>query len=141
MDTMSDNFDSQNEPQVGIFWYDVDADELFGVSKEYASELPFNSKGLKTVKALHKTWWQKQKNKAISKGKDPGIFKKDYTLIPRGRVFQTSDGVFQLMCGKWINDHIKNLVAEEFELSGVSFETIVDVHWEIGHGWSEEYDF
>ena len=139
MDSMSDNFDTQNEPHVGIFWYDTHTDELFGVNKEYASELQFNQNGLKTVKILHKTWWQKQKNKAISKGKDPGIFRNEYTIVPRGRIFQTKDGVFQLLCGKWVNDHIKNLVIDEFELRDVPFEVVIDTHWEIGHGWSEEY--
>ncbi len=136
---MADNFDNQNDPKVGIFWYDKESDELFGVSKINANELQFNSNGLKTISTLHKSWWQSQKNKAISKGKALGIFKKDYTLIPRGRIFQRKDGVFQLMCGSWINDDIENLVKEEFDLQTVQFERIIDEHWEIGHGWSEEY--
>ena len=139
MKTMSDNFEHQDEPKVGIFWYDEEKDELFGVSKIEASDLQFNINDLKTIKTLHKTWWQKQKNKAISKGEDPGIFKKEYTLVPRGRIFQRKDGVFQLMCGSWINDHIESLVKDEFDLQNVLFEKIVDEHWEIGHGWSEEY--
>jgi hypothetical protein len=32
------------------------------------------------------------------------------------------------------------LVKEEFDLQNVSFEVKVDEHWEIGHGWSEEYE-
>ena len=140
MDSMPENFDTQGEPQVGIFWYDEDFDELFGVTKVYVDDLQFNRNGLKTVRNLHKDWWQKQKNRAISKGKDPGIFRKDYTQVPRGRIFQTKDGTFQLMCGKWMDDHIKSLVIEEFQLQGFPLEVIVDVHWEIGHGWSEEYE-
>ena len=139
MKAMSDNFEFQDEPKVGIFWYDERADELFGISKIEASELQFNINGLKTIKTLPKTWWQKQKNKAIFKGEDPGIFEMEYTKIPRGRVFQREDGVFQLMCGSWINDHIEVLVKDEFDLQNVPFEKIVDEHWEIGHGWSEDY--
>ena len=137
MASMSDNFENQEDPKVGIFWYDETDDELFGVTAAYAQELPFNSNGLKTVRTLHKTWWQEQKNKAVSKGKNPGIFIKDYTLIPRGRIFQSENGVFQLMCGSWINEHIVGLVRDEFNLKNVPLEVKVDIHWEIGQGWSE----
>jgi hypothetical protein len=139
METMADNFVNQDEPKVGIFWYSKDSNELFGISKIEANELQFNSNGLKTIKTLHKSWWQKQKNRAVSTGKDPGIFTKDYTQIPRGRIFQRKDSVFQLMCGSWIDEHIVDLVKEEFDLKNVQFEIVIDEHWEIGHGWSEEY--
>ena len=138
--TMSDNFAYQDEPKVGIFWYLKDTDELFGISKIEASELQFNDNGLKTIKTLHKSWWQKQKNKAVSAGKNPGIFTNDYTQVPRGRIFQRNDGIFQLMCGSWIDDHIVDLIKDEFDLQNVQFEIIIDKHWEIGHGWSEEYE-
>ena len=139
MKTMSNNFSSQDEPKVGIFWYGKDIDELFGISKIEASEIQFNMNGLKTIKTLHKSWWQKQKNKAIATGKELGIFINDYTQIPRGRIFQRKDGVFQLMCGSWIDDHIVDLIKEEFDLKNIQLEIKIDEHWEIGHGWSEEY--
>jgi hypothetical protein len=139
INSMSDNFTSQDDPKVGIFWYLPEKDELFGVSKVNAQELQFNSNGIKTISVLHKSWWQKQKNRLISKKKDPGIFIKDYTDIPRGRVFQRKEGTFQLMCGSWITDDIVEMVKEEFDLQNVPFERIIDEHWEIGHGWSEEY--
>jgi hypothetical protein len=56
MKTMSDNFVNQDEPKVGIFWYNKEADELFGISKIEASELQFNNNGLKTIKTLNKSW-------------------------------------------------------------------------------------
>ncbi|MDR2953303.1 MAG: hypothetical protein LBU82_08695, partial [Treponema sp.] len=110
MECMSANFDYQNDPEVGIFWYDEKTDSLFGVNKGYAGELQFNSNGLKTVRILHKQWWQKEKNKRLSKGENPGIYSMDYTQIPRGRIFQYKDGTFQLMCGSWITDHIEDLI-------------------------------
>ena len=140
MKTMSDNIANQDEPKVGIFWYNEDTDELFGINKIEASDLQFNYNGLKTIKTLHKSLWQKEKNKAVSKGKDPGIFIKDYTQVPRGRIFQRKDGIFQLMCGSWINEHIIDLVKEEFDLNTVKIEIKIDEHWEIGHGWSEDYE-
>jgi hypothetical protein len=136
---MADNFENQDDPKVGIFWYDEKADELFGVTKINANELQFNSNGYKTISTLYKSWWQSQQKKALAKGKALGILQNDYTAIPRGRIFQKKDGVFQLMCGSWINDDIENLVKEEFDLQNVPFERIIDTHWEIGHGWSEEY--
>lgn len=140
MKTMADNFDLQDEPKVGIFWYDDKTDSLFGVNKSFAEELQYNSNGLKTVRILHKQWWQREKNKRLSKGEDIGIFSVDYTQIPRGRIFQYKNGTFQLMCGSWINEHIIDLVKEEFDLQNIPLEIKIDEHWEIGHGWSEDYE-
>ena len=144
INSMADNFGIQEEPQVGIFWYDKDNDELFGVSKVFVNEIPFNRNDLKTAGTLHKTWWQKQRNKLLHKKNPLGVFGKDYTAIPRGRIFQKKDGLFQMMCGNWINDHEKNhivdLVKEEFNLQNVPFELVIDTHWDIGHGWSQEFD-
>jgi hypothetical protein len=139
MSAMSDNFGNQEDPKIGIFWYDETKDELMGVSSTYADEVQFNSNGRKTEKTLHKTWWIKQRERLKSQNRQLGIFAKDYTMIPRGRIFQFNDGHFELMCGNWINDHIIEMVKEEFNLQQVSLTVTIDEHWEIGHGWSEEY--
>jgi hypothetical protein len=137
--SMSDNFEAQEDPRVGIFWYEPEDDELFGVTSAGVSELSFDAHGRKTVKILHKTWWKKQQEKARAKGQLTAKFMKDYTQTPRGRVFQQESGLFELMCGSWISDHIIDLVKDEFNLQDASLEVKVDVHWEIGHGWSEEF--
>ena len=139
MDTMRDNFEKQDDPQVGIFWYDEDKDELFGVTAVNADELSFNEHGLKTVKVLHKTWWKKQHERAKARKQYTSIFMSDYTQLPGGRIFQLENGSFELMCGNWINDHIVDLIKDEFSLWDVPLEVKIDIHWEIGHGWSEEY--
>ena len=137
---MSDNFDKQDKPKVGIFWYNCENNELFGVSKINAEELMFNNNGLKTIGLLHKDWWKKERDKLFYRKKPLGIYGTDYTQIPRGRIFQREkDGVFQLMCGNWITDEIENLVKLEFDLNNVPFERVIDTHWDLGHGWSEEY--
>jgi len=46
----------------------------------------------------------------------------------------------QLMCGSWINEHIEEIIKEEFDLQTVPLEVKIDEHWEIGHGWSEDYE-
>ena len=139
MAVMESSFGEQQRPKVGIFWYDETEDRLFGVSSSYADQVPFNSNGVKTERTLHKTWWKKQQERLKAKGVPPGIFAHDYTTIPRGRIFQFTDGHYELMCGSWINEHIIELVKDEFNLWDVIFKVTADIHWEIGHGWSEEY--
>ena len=139
MASMSGNFENQEDPKVGIFWYDEAKDELFGVTAVNAGELSFNAHGIKTIGTLNKAWWKKQQERAKAKKQHTSIFMRDYTQLPRGRVFQRQDGTFELMCGSWINEHIAGLVKDEFYLWQVPLEVIVDIHWEIGHGWSEEY--
>ena len=122
-----------------MFWYDEVNDELFGVTATYADQLPFNSNGKKTERTLHRNWWRKQQERAKAKKQGVGIFAKDYTNVPRGRIFQSQDGTFELMCGSWINEHIVELVKDEFNLQNVPLEVKIDTHWELGHGWSEEF--
>ena len=139
MSAMSAFLNRQDDPKLGIFWYNEEKDELFGISSIYSDEAQFNLNGKKTVKTLHKSWWIKQREKLKARKQSLGIFAQDYTMIPRGRIFQFSDGHFELMCGKWINDHIVEMVKDEFNLHGVTLSITIDEHWEIGHGWSEEY--
>ena len=68
--------------------------------------------------------------KAAAAGKTLGIFSKDYTQVPRGRIFQRNDGVFQLMCGSWIDGHIVDLVKDEFDLQNAQLEIKLDEHEE-----------
>jgi hypothetical protein len=136
---MAENFDSQDEPKVGFFWYDPKEDELFGVNSELASNIAFNKNGMKTLGKLHKDWWKKEEMRARAKGKNDSIFLADYTQIPRGRVFEKEGKGFQIMCGNWMNERIKEMVVTEFDLQGQNVEIVVDTHWEIGRGWSDEF--
>lgn len=54
MDTMRGYVNTQDEPKVRMFWYNPESDELIGVESAYASELQFNNKGRKSVKALRR---------------------------------------------------------------------------------------
>ena len=139
MASISDNSENQEGPKVGIFWYNETDDELFGVTSTYADELPFNANRIKTERTLHKAWWKKQQDRARAKKQLTSIFMKDYTRVPRGRIFQRHDGTFELMCGSWINEHIVELVKDEFNLKDVPLKVKVDPLWEIGHGWDGEY--
>lgn len=138
---MRENMQHQDDPEVGIFWYDVDADDLFGVKsasvddvKFYKSNL-FNNKEVKTCKPLHYKVWEREHYR----GKDKR-FQGDYTLVPRGRVFYVKDEGFVVIVGDWINDYpeVKPLIISEFNLpSDVTFK--IDSHWSLGHGWSDKF--
>lgn len=137
MNAMLESRDSQDEPLVGCFWYDPDNDELFGVASEPADTAKcYNSefgKATRTGRRLHEQIWQKE----YHKGKDKR-FQGDYTQIPRGRVFLIEDQ-FIVMVGDWIHKYpqAKDEILYEFQLPD-STEFREDVHWDIGHGWSNE---
>ena len=136
---MADNFGVQDSPKVGFFWYDIAENELFGVVKYLAMEIPFNMKGRKTARMLHKDYWYKESKRAAASGK-PTRFTGDYTLIPRGRIFEVEGEGFVVLTGSWIDEYplAKDLIVEEFDLQDVHVEFVHDEHWDIGHGWSEE---
>jgi len=105
MDEMSE---FKEEPKVGFFWYLFGKEELFGVNKINSSSLSFSDKGLKTINTLHEDYWKKEKRRHP----ENPVYKRDYSEIPRGRIFQKKDGTFQLMCGSWITDKIKDLIID-----------------------------
>ena len=130
----------KDNPEVGIFWYNEEAEDLFEVHSIPIDEL---KNGQYTFPKLHKTIWQKQRAKAMickqnNKPYNP-IYLNDYTLIPRGRVFY-KDETFYIFVGNWINDYIKELILAEFNLQNANVVFKTDIHWEIGHGWSTEED-
>lgn len=137
-------FMDNGKPKVGIFWYDIADNSLFGVEKTDADKAIFIN-GKATINKLHKTYWQKQHHRATAKGDTTSIFytESNYTMIPRGRIFQNeADGKFQVYVGHWLNsidlEKFREILEDEFNLPS-DFEFVVDVHWDLGHGWSEEF--
>lgn len=107
------------DPKVGIFWYNPQRNELFGVvalslDDQNVSDCPNG----KTCKILHKKKWQQDK--------------------PRGRVFY-KDNKFLITVGSWINENenykVIDLVEKEFNLTNEDTEIVEDSHWDIGSGW------
>jgi hypothetical protein len=137
-------FMDSGKPQVGIFWYDSKAQQLFGIEKTDADKTPFIN-GKATISKLHKTYWQKQHHRAVKENNRQSIFYKEhnYTMIPRGRIFlDEKTKVFQVCVGHWVNDlpdlkEFRYLIEDEFNLPE-NFEFVIDIHWDLGHGWSEE---
>ena len=141
MDVMAYNDQFQDSPMIGCFWYDAENDELFGVGSEFASgrefyySTDFNTY-VKTGQKLHKQIWQKE----FHKGKDKR-FQGDYTKIPRGRVFEFKDQGFKVFTGSWIKDYpeVELQIVDEFQLPIHNTEFLIDTHWDIGHGWSNDF--
>lgn len=140
-EAMADNIDSQDDPKVGIFWYDTKADDLFGVTAidldtapAYRSNL--FDKPVQTCKQLHYKIWAKE----YHKGRDKR-FQGDYTQVPRGRIFYVEGEGFIVTVGSWIKEYpsCKELVMIEFDLPEDSTRFEIDEHWELGHGWSDKY--
>ena len=130
--------ESEDNPYLGIFWYDRKRNELFGVEKRLAEDIPYYHSptfdcNVKTISKLHETVWQKNHYR----GKDKR-FIGDYKNTPRGRVYQIEDS-FVVFTGKWIDNYpeAKEEILFEFNLPK-NTEFRQDYHWNIGHGLSQE---
>lgn len=140
-EVMAYNAQFAEEPEVGIFWYDTENKELFGVhsvklheASTIESSSIFNNVKARTCAKMHKNVWTKE----AFRGKDKR-FSGDYTKIPRGRVFEVENRGFVVCVGSWINDYpqAKKEILFEFMLPEEKTEFYVESHWELGHGWSE----
>ena len=137
---MKENNDFVGDPCVGIFWYDTENDELFGVRSNIAEDIPYHKevgtdREIRTTKFMHYAVWQKESNK----GKDKRFQTMNYTKVPRGRVFEVKNQGFEVYTGKWIEQYpdCKQLIIDEFDLPQDT-EFIIDTHWDLGHGWSDK---
>lgn len=136
-------FMDNGAPKLGIFWYDPSDGSLFGIEKIDADKVPFVN-GKATIGKLHKTYWQKQHHRAEAKGDTSSIFyaEHNYTMIPRGRIFlDEATDRFYVCVGHWLNEidqeRFREALEDEFNLPE-DFDLVIDHHWDLGHGWSEE---
>lgn len=137
---MEANRGKGDTPKVGIFWYSIGRDELFGVvshpvddySKANASD------GRITCSELHEDVWKKEFFKQKYKGDGTGLFIGPYQDKPCGRVFyNVIDGIFEVAAGKWLEDypHVYDMILEEFNLPPEKTKAMYAIHWDIGHSW------
>ena len=140
IEAMEELEEYQDSPQVGIFWYDKNKKELFGVNStpsedaQYYHSNLFNT-NVKTDKRLHKNVWRKESFRNRDRR-----FEGNHTLVPRGRIFQfKSDGLYRICVGDWIDKYPEaiNEIKMEFNLPDSSI-IIKDEHWNIGRGFSQE---
>ena len=127
-------------PSVGIFWYDPQEHDLWGVYKlevtpKMVEDAAENGIPYINYPKLHRQIWQKESFRALAQN-EPTKFKGDYTQIPRGRVVWEVNKfvVFVGMWAKNIEEELSALLEKEFALPYV--ELRYDEHWDLGHGWS-----
>ena len=127
-------------PSVGIFWYDPQEHDFFGVYKKeltpkIVEDAADNGLPFINYQTLHRQIWQKQYFRALAKH-EPTKFSGDYTQVPRGRVAWNIDK-FIVFVGQWAKDkedELTELIEKYFALP--YFEFRYDEHWDLGHGWS-----
>ena len=129
------------DPKVGIFWYNPQRNELFGVVALSLDDPEVTSSGnCKTCRILHKKKWAVEYRKLKFKEKKENTFPYigAYEDKPRGRVF-FKDNKFIITVGSWINENDNyraiDLIEEVFDLTNEDTEIVIDPHWEIGSGW------
>ena len=126
-----------NRGNIGIFWYDTEKDNLFGVRMTE----PVNNPDV--FGTLHRDVWNEEHNKCFNQygelvEEDSPFRTNDYTLVPRGRV-SYENGTYKLYIGSWVHDYpnVIELVLKTFSINSDDLVVAVNEHWEIGHGWSE----
>ena len=133
IDVMKNNMQYANEPEVGFFWYNVGTNSLFDVYSTPCSDAVWYQStmwntSVRTDKRLHQDVWKRKKRSG------------DHTMIPIGRIFEFKDDGFKICVGDWIKKYPQAIpiIINEFNLPSENTEVIIDSHWDIGHGWSQE---
>ena len=138
MNTMLLAMPAGNEPKVGIFW--IDKENLpFEVHSVPVSQGFQTTDNLITIGILHKNVWKEEYNDRKYHHKEIGIYAAPYSDIRRGRIFfNKTKNQYEIMTGSWVTDEILAEIIRKFNLPKNSVN-IIDEHWEIGHGYSDEY--
>ena len=142
MKLMASNRGKDDEPKVGIFWYDPRTNDLFGVRSHRVSDYTkANSRtefGSISCSEMHEDVWRKEYNRQKHHGDGKGPFIGAYENKPRGRVFYLmEEDRFVVMVGKWLEEHpeARQLILEEFDLPADKTTFQYAVHWDIGQKW------
>ena len=143
IDVMQANMGTQDNPKVGIFWYQPYGNQLFGVVAVDKDSIvrPNVGGGLVSCYELHKDVWKKEYNRQKYKNHGVEPYKGDYKDKPRGRVmYNPATDTYQIMVGSWINEHLEaiDVICKQFNLSNQNVEVIRSIHWEIGMGWENQ---
>lgn len=120
----------QDDPCVGLFWYDPDEDDLFGVESSIATGLSFKPdvffrSNVKTNGMTLKLAWEKR----LRREKDPR-FKGSYDSFPRGYVVEIENEGYKVFVGSWIDEHpsARKLIVDEFQLPEGKTEFVKNDH-------------
>lgn len=137
---MAANRGKGDTPKVGIFWYSVGRNELFGVVSHPVSDYSRAnaSDGRITCSELHEDIWKKEFRKQHYKGDGNGLFVGPYEQKPRGRIFyHIDDDTYEVAAGKWLEQypHVYDMILKEFNLPPERTTAKYAIHWDIGHSW------
>lgn len=137
---MAANRGKGERPKVGIFWYSVGRDELFGVVSHPVDDYSRAnaSDGRITCSELHEDIWKKEFQKQRYKGDGTGLFIGPYQDKPRGRVFyHIDDDTYEVAAGKWLEEypHVYDMILKEFNLPPERTTAKYAIHWDIGQSW------
>jgi len=142
MKLMASNRGKDNEPKVGIFWYDPRTNDLFGVRSHRVSDYTkANSRtefGSISCSEMHEDVWKKEFHRQKYKNGGIGPFIGAYEMVPRGRIFYNPETMsFTIAVGSWIEQYPQAvaLIVEEFNLEGTIYEVKTAHHWDIGQKW------
>jgi len=109
-----------DDPNVGIFWYDPEEDELFGIYSTLASDMNFFYSNVfhaevRTCHLMHYALWQGECNRGKDKRFQKAI---PFFKYPRGRIFEVKDRGFVACVGNWVNQfpQVKQMIIDEFQL-------------------------
>lgn len=143
MDVMRANMDTQNNPKVGIFWYQMVGKRLFGVIAVDKDSIkrPNVGGGLITCNELQKDVWKKKYHQQKYKNGGQGPYVGDYKDHARGRVFYNpSTDEYTITVGSWIDEcpEARAAIEDEFNLTGTNHKFEKNIHWEIGNGWENQ---
>lgn len=140
---MESNRGKDDEPKVGIFWYDPRKNDLFGVRSHRVSDyVKANSRsefGSISCSEMHEDVWKKEFHRQKYKNGGVGPFTGAYEMVPRGRIFYNPENnEFTIAVGSWIEQYPQavTLIEEEFNLKDTKHEVKTAHHWDIGQRWT-----
>lgn len=143
MRLMESNRGKDNEPKVGIFWYDPRHNDLFGVRSHRVSDyLKANARsefGSISCSEMHEDVWKKEFHRQKYKNNGLGPYVGAYEMTPRGRIFYNPDNEeYTIAVGSWIEQYPQavTLIEEEFNLKNTKHSVKTASHWDIGQRWN-----
>ena len=140
MEQMSANRGKDDEPKVGIFWYNRATNQLYGVVSHRVSDYSKAnaSDGRITCSEMHEDVWKKEFRKQKYQYGGQGPFVGAYQDKPRGRVFfHIDNGTYEVAVGKWIEEYPQAYeeILKEFNLPPDKTTAKYAYHWDIGQSW------
>ena len=140
MEQMAANRGKDNEPKVGIFWYNRATNQLYGVVSHRVSDYSRAnaSDGRITCSEMHEDVWKKEFRKQKYQYGGQGPFVGAYQDKPRGRVFfHIDNGTYEVAVGKWIEEYPQAYeeILKEFNLPPDKTTAKYAYHWDIGQSW------